>query len=264
MTKLVSNNFFIPFNIEISLSELPEKFNYPYNYTPHSLCIKASEELQQYLKTQTDWEHNFGLDKSKTGTIIGKMFGVMVVKNKKNELGYIAAFSGKLADNNTHDHFVPPVYDALKEGSFLNLGMQKLTQINTQIKNLEETAQKKESIIKELKLSRKEHSTNLQNKLFDHYIFLNKTGTEKNLRTIFNDIGYSNPPSGAGECAAPKLLQYAFQQEMTPIAIAEFWWGLSPKSDKWKHKHYYPVCREKCEPILNHMLKGMSVDDKPE
>ena len=70
------------------------------------------------------------------------------------------------------------------------------------------------------------------------------------------------PPAGAGDCAAPKLLQYAFTQGYTPIAMAEFWWGGS-SSEVRKNKHYYPACRGKCEPILNHMLVGLDVESIP-
>ncbi|RZJ17244.1 MAG: pseudouridylate synthase, partial [Acinetobacter sp.] len=68
---------------------------------------------------------------------------------------------------------------------------------------------------------------------------------------------YKNPPAGAGECAAPKLLQYAFQHHFKPLALTEFWWGQSPKSATWKHKHFYAPCKEKCGPILKHMLEGI-------
>ena len=71
------------------------------------------------------------------------------------------------------------------------------------------------------------------------------------------------PPAGAGECAAPKLLQYAFQHHLMPLAMAEFWWGASPKSEVKKHQQYYPACTGKCQPILKHMLVGMQMDENP-
>jgi tRNA pseudouridine32 synthase/23S rRNA pseudouridine746 synthase len=70
----------------------------------------------------------------------------------------------------------------------------------------------------------------LQNELFNHYNFLNQKGEEKSLNQIFKAASYKNPPAGAGECAGPKLLQYAFQHQMKPLAIAEFWWGAIPKN----------------------------------
>jgi tRNA pseudouridine32 synthase/23S rRNA pseudouridine746 synthase len=71
------------------------------------------------------------------------------------------------------------------------------------------------------------------------------------------------PPAASGECAAPKLFQYAYECGLKPIAMAEFWWGASPKSEVRKHKQFYPSCRSKCEPILGHMMKGLDVENNP-
>lgn len=267
MTQAIPNTdkFFIPFDQSIATYSLPERFTYPFEYKPHPICLLASSQLQVYLSDQKEFEHNFGLRNGKVGVIIGKMFGVLVVKTNQNKIGYLAAFSGKLAGVNHHSKFVPPVFDMLTEGSFLNKGMTELTSINQQIKALEELGTAESTAkIDELQKLRKKNSIALQEKLFDQYHFLNKAGEEKSLREIFQNYNNTNPPSGAGECAAPKLLQYAFQQNMKPLAIAEFWWGLSPKSHFWKHGHFYPACREKCEPILSHMLQGIEMDEKPE
>jgi tRNA pseudouridine32 synthase/23S rRNA pseudouridine746 synthase len=230
---------------------------------PHPLCLLAAEQLQQYLRNQKEWEHNFGLTADTTQTIIGKMFGVLVVQTPAQELGYIAAFSGKLAGANVHAQFVPPVFDSLTADSFFNLGMAELTRINKEIKNLQaQESNTKGEQIRQLKTARKRHSISLQKELFDHYFFLNQAGETKSVYEIFSDAAYKNPPSGAGECATPKLLQYAFQHELKPIAIAEFWWGQSPKSTQWKHGHFYPCCNEKCKPILAHMLSGLEYELK--
>ena len=243
---------------------MPERFTFPFNYAPHPLCIAAAEQLQQYLTHQTEWKHNFGLSAGETeGAVVGKMFGVLLVQNEVNEIGYLAAFSGKLAGANQHSRFVPPVYDLLAENSFLSQGMTVLNEMTSEIKNLEESTVKEDRLKSgELKLVRKNYSIALQNKIFEHYHFLNQAGEEKSLNELFRHINNGTPPSGAGECAAPKLLQYAFQYRMKPLALAEFWWGLSPKSETWKHGHYYPCCHEKCEPILAHMLKGMLIDEE--
>lgn len=186
------------------------------------------------------------------------MFGVLIVKNENNQLGYLAAFSGKLAGGNHHAKFVPPVFDGLSDESFVNEGMIALGKIIEEI-NILESENKKEnaSKIEELKIKRKNHSTTLQNKIFDHYAFLNISGKSKSLRTIFEEEDYKNPPVGAGECAGPKMLQYAFQNNLKPLAIAEFWWGQSPKSETWVHQKFYPCCKEKCFPILKHMLQDL-------
>ena len=45
--------------------------------------------------------------------------------------------------------------------------------------------------------------------------------------------------------------------------MAEFWWGDSPKNEIRRHGCYYPACKGKCEPILKHMLQGLSVEENP-
>ncbi len=252
----LKDKFFVPFEASTVDYTLPESFSL--HDKPHPLALLAADDLQQYLKTQTDWEHNFGLSPGQKGAVIGKMFGVLVVKTLENEIGYLVAFSGKLAGGNEHTKFVPPVFDGLNDQSFVNEGMRALTQINIEIKDLDRlTPPGYEDQVKLLKTKRRNHSNLLQQQIFDHYFFLNQAGKEKSLTQIFKKASYKNPPSGAGECAGPKLLQYAFQHKMKPIALTEFWWGLSPKSDQWKHGHFYACCKEKCAPILNHMLEGL-------
>lgn len=256
MTPPVKDPFFIPFSESIRILELPDRFFISQSTEPHPLCIIAAEDLQLHLQSQKDWIHNFGLSPATDeGTVIGKMFGVLVVKTNENEIGYLAAFSGKLAGGNHHPKFVPPVFDSLTDQSFLNNGMQELTRINEQIKKMETSESNHvEEEIARLKALRKNKSIALQNQLFDSYHFLNRKGEGKSLNAIFKNALRKKPPSGAGECAAPKLLQYAFQHQMKPLTLAEFWWGQSPKSEFWKHKHFYSPCKEKCEPILAHML----------
>ncbi|MGO1597880.1 MAG: pseudouridine synthase [Sphingobacterium sp.] len=117
--------------------------------------------------------------------------------------------------------------------------------------------------IDRLKQERKSRSAQLQNKLFEQYVFLNAAGQSKTLLDIFEAARQELPPAGAGECAAPKLLQHAFIHGLKPICMAEFWWGISPRSEVRKHKYFYPACRGKCEPILAHMLQGLQVDPNP-
>jgi tRNA pseudouridine32 synthase / 23S rRNA pseudouridine746 synthase len=252
--------YFTSFTSPTDHLTIPEHFVLTRDGTPHLLCRLAAEELQLHLRTQKAWIHNFGLTEHDGSVIIGKMFGVLVVQTSDHQLGYLAAFSGKLAGGNNHAKFVPPVFDSLTENSFLNLGMEKLTLMNKEIKDL--TSSKSEVTddqINSLKAARKNHSVSLQRKLFNQYYFLNKAGVEKSMYDIFRSALRKNPPSGAGECAAPKLLQYAFKHQMKPLALAEFWWGQSPKSEAWKHGHYYPTCSEKCGPILAHMLSSEDI-----
>jgi tRNA pseudouridine32 synthase/23S rRNA pseudouridine746 synthase len=255
----IKDPFFTSFEEDFDRNLLPTKFELMLNNEPHALCLLAANKLQDYLKQQDDWQHNFGLEKVQGGAIIGKMFGVLVVKTAQNDIGYLSAFSGKLAGSNIHKKFVPPIFDLLTHNSFLNKGMIELTRINDEIKSLETLAIPDNlDQINALKILRKNNSVALQLQIFNQYVFINKAKEEKSIYTLFKNASYRNPPSGAGECAGPKLLQYAFKNNMEPLAITEFWWGLSPKSKLWKHGHFYACCVEKCEPILLHMLAGIN------
>ncbi|WP_113652093.1 pseudouridylate synthase [Pedobacter namyangjuensis] len=250
------NNLFIRFKQPLGVYDVPANFSQMVNGVPHQLCALAAEDLQHHILNQKEWQHNFGLDSEADGMVIGKMFGVLVVENQQKEIGYLAAFSGKLAGKNHHAKFVPPVFDTLATDGFLNKGMQKLALLNDEIRALE-FANTDKAKIQNLKVARKKYSNALQSQIFEHYHFLNQAGEEKSLNELFTAFHYKNPPAGAGECAGPKLLQHAFLHKLKPLALAEFWWGLSPKSNQWRHKQFYACCKEECEPILAHMLKGV-------
>ena len=330
------------FKKPVSHLALPEKFTYPFHYTPHPLCVLAAEEVKAYIASRKEWQEELAS---------GKMFGVLIVQtdngitnNEENQIGYLAAFSGNLDGKNLHPYFVPPVYDLLQPEGFFKIEEEQISAINIRIRELEnsgsyldskekwkiETEQAKAvlnqakaelkmakeareirrqsspelsgeeqaSLIREsqyqkaeykrlekkwkkrleeletevrhfdieierLKTERKERSAALQRKLFEQFRMLNAQGEVKDLYTIFEQTVQKVPPAGAGECALPKLLQYAYLHQLRPLAMAEFWWGDSPKNEIRHHGYYYPSCKGKCEPILQHMLQGLEVDENP-
>ena len=146
----------------------------------------------------------------------------------------------------------------------------KADSFRDQLTEYRETQIKKEKIkldfylteLKKLKLTRKEKSNLLQQDLFKAYRFENQNGEKKNVLEIFNDPKFV-PPAGAGDCCAPRLIQYAFQHNLKLVCMAEFWWGNSPKGSIRKHNQYYPACQGRCKPILGHMLDGIEMDDNP-
>ena len=322
------------FTTSITDIPLPERFTYPFCYTPHPLCILAAKEVQSYLTRQTAWKDELRQ---------GKMFGVLIVQTEHGETGYLAAFSGILAGKNLHPFFVPPVYNLLQPQGFFKIEEENISSINRNIRQLENdkayaalsaelartiqsaedilatakaqlkeaktareqrrkekelNAQEEAELIREsqfqkaeykrlerswkarittlqtqtedwerrisaLKSERKTRSAALQQKLFEQFGMLNYRGEVKNLCEIFGQTVHKTPPAGAGECAAPKLLQQAYLHGWKPIAMAEFWWGDSPKTEIRHHGYYYPACKGKCEPILQHMLQGLQVEENP-
>lgn len=238
------------FNTDISEVDVPPSLNNPFEVAIPEIAYIAASELQQKLEANVhQWKHNFGVGQT-VGQ--GKMFGVLVVRDNKGDLGYLSAFSAAVQDRPHHPEFVPALVNENTEDDFLGRGLTQLTQM-CQVINAETDAQ----LLVKLKEERRNHSYNLQQKIFSYSHFKNQLGHERSMVTIFEEWNNLKPAAGAGECAAPKLLQYAFTHDLQPIAIAEFWWGKPSKSKQ--HLNYYPSCRDKCHPILSYMLNATDV-----
>ena len=114
--------------------------------------------------------------------------------------------------------------------------------------------------IAELKARRKAMSEALQERIFRLFVVSNALGERRDLVEVFRPLG-TLPPAGAGECCAPRLLNFAYNNGLSPICMAEFWWGASPVGEVRHHGHFYPACRSKCKPILDFMMQGLDVED---
>jgi tRNA pseudouridine32 synthase/23S rRNA pseudouridine746 synthase len=128
------------------------------------------------------------------------------------------------------------------------------------IKNRLTKYEDKISILKE---KRRTSSAELQKKIFSHFLLANALGERIDILALFKTTLHKDPPAGTGECAAPKLLQYAFLHDMKPICMAEFWAGPSPKDSIRHDGSYYPACHAKCEPVLGYMMQGLDVMANP-
>jgi tRNA pseudouridine32 synthase/23S rRNA pseudouridine746 synthase len=137
----VPDSFFhiIP-NAILHRTGVPERFTFPFYYTPHPLALYAVNELQEYLLHNLTVTHNFGLDEKSGGLVIGKMFGVLVVKNSDGSIGYLCAVSGKLGGTNQHSKFVPPVFDMLQPSGFFLEQEEQLNQWNLEIQQIENSS----------------------------------------------------------------------------------------------------------------------------
>ena len=333
-------NIYLMFHSLHSNLPSPDKFTYPFCYTPDPLCVLAAHDLQQFIAES----HLMSTERGG-----GKMFGVLVVEREGTdgavERGYLAAYSGLLGGRNDWAYFVPPVFDAQQPDGYFKQTERAISALNHEISRLktapsylnlvalrqqsladwqasidafrakvdaakaqrdairksgapisteQQTAMTRESqymkaelrrrrkameqciadfdqrITREyaapiaaLQQKRKQMSDALQRWLFAQYRVLNALGAERCLIDIFADAIHALPPAGAGDCCAPKLLQYAYRHALRPICMAEFWYGASPVSEIRHHLQYYPACRSKCLPILTFMLKGLTVEPNP-
>jgi len=227
---------------------MPTKLNNPFSDGVSQIARVAAEEFQHFISEESKlWKYDFDGQK-------GKMFGVLVIQKKDNSFGYLGTISGKLSRTESCNKFIPTVFDDSVGDYFINRGMTELSEISGQIKSATDPAS-----IKSLKENSKNKSIALQRRLFQNYSFINLSGRKKNLLEIFRESSHASPPSGAGECTAPKLLQCAIEHGLKPIALAEFWWGNSDKKKERLHKSFYPACKDKCRPILEYMLEDQGL-----
>ncbi len=312
----------------------PERFTFPFAYSPHPLVEQAAVEVMHYLgeraQESVEWAE-------------GKMFGVLIVEPAPGEVAFLAGYSGLLLGRNDLPYFVPPVYDFLHPGSYFKERDAEISAVNRAVETLEqdadfraacgyleelqkeaqreissyqlmmqeekrkrderrsagnlsseeeaelvrqsqyfkgnfsrlkkqyreriETAERKVNIYKNrlhaLCEERRRMSDALQTWIFEQFQMLNINGERKNLVEIFKQTPQGIPPAGAGECALPKLLQYAFTHGLSPLCFGEFWWGASPRNEVRIEGQFYPSCLSKCKPILTHMLAGIPLDPNP-
>ena len=320
------------FKSDISVVETPVRFNNPFYYSPHALCVLAADEVRAMLSRD---------EALLADALRGKMFGVLVVRTHDGGIAYLAAFSGLLACSNNVDGFVPPVFDFLSPTGYFKQEEGRISLLNARIKEMEcdgeypmalaeqdalkrameqeltamreamatcrqrrneqratgtLTADEEASLIREsqfqkaelkratvrwqqlvaqcgeriaplraqiaaMKDERKRRSAALQQWLFEQFVMLNARGEGRTLLDIFKEQRGCIPPAGAGECAAPKLMQYAYANSLQPLALAEFWVGESPAGEVRHDGCFYGACKSKCEPILSHMLKGLDVEE---
>lgn len=247
----------------------PAQFTYPFCYHPHPLCSLAAKEVIEYCyRTPEMYPHE------------GKMFGVLVVAHK-GERYYLRAFSGIYNGSYHHKGFVPPVYDLQAPDGYFCEEEQRIVELTRQVNEVTSETEKIQ-----LKALRKEASQALQTWTFRQFRLLNANKQVADLLDIFKDyktpfseeeyINYKEgrtpikpkpkvgiPPGGAGECCAPKLLQFAYQHDLSPLCMEEFWVGPSEGSQMRIEGHFYPSCQHKCVPILTYMMQGLDVEENP-
>ena len=202
--------------------------NNPFCYTPSPSIVEAARSLIAHIDATPSLRELFAE---------GKMLGILEVEAAGNSVmpdcdrtsRFLYAFSGLAGGSAFVEGFVPPIF-----------------------------AWKPEDI----RSSSPEESRHLQDWLFEQYVVRNGRGESRSIRQIFADRCLV-PPGGTGDCAAPKLLQYALSHGLKPLAIGEFWYGASPAREVRRAGAFYPACTGKCGPLLGYMLQGLDVEPNP-
>lgn len=204
-------------------------FTYPFRYAPSPETVEAAKALAARIDASPRLRSTFSE---------GKMLGVLLT-----DRGVLNAFSGLAGGLSVLEDFVPPIFDyGVPDGYF----------------------RRREAEISAMPdgIAKGRESARLQDWLFDQYKVLNANGEQLSVKRIFARRGLV-PPGGTGDCAAPKLLQYAYLHGMKPLAMGEFWYGTSHSSEVREHGHFYPACFGKCGPLLSFMMEGLDVEPNP-
>ena len=254
----------IPFSPAPTTADWPTRFPTPFDRKAvHPLARRAAMELVESL--QSPHTHAWRLNEPGNG----KMFGVLVVAAPNGTIGYLRGFSGMMNGEWDIDGWVPAAFDRVARDQVWIPGEQEMLDVTAQraalVATLPDDANSAEArritaAIRTLDEARTARSRTLMRLIQDSYHFANARGDVRALRALFAP---AEPPAGAGDCAAPKLLAHAYRLGLTPLALAELWWGAPAPTGDRRAGVFYAACRGKCLPILTHMLEGLPADPPP-
>ncbi|MDQ8163059.1 MAG: RluA family pseudouridine synthase, partial [Gemmatimonadota bacterium] len=216
----------IAFSTPPAADDVPTRFPSPFDRAAvHPLAHRAARDTMAALQASA-WS-SWALDTPGHG----KMFGVLVVSAPDGRMGYLRAFSGMMAARWGHEGWAPPTFDVAARDAVWIPGEAALYELGADDE------------------ARTAQSRVLLPAIQDTYRFTNALGEVRALRELFAP---KEPPGGAGDCAAPKLLAQAYALGLRPLALAEFWWGAPPRTGDRRAGSFYPACQGKCPPILAH------------
>ena len=179
------------------------------------------------------------------GKARGQMFGILVCEDKDGNEIILKAFSGQYDGKWLIPGWVGPVPDPLSYEEIVSENDDILHELTLTI------SRGQPDELSALVVQRKRLSQSVLGKLYSLYQFRCIDGSSKSFTDIF---GSKLPPTGTGDCCAPKLLHWAFTHDLHPISMAEFYYGMANKSESREHKAFYGPCDDKCQPLLKHML----------
>jgi tRNA pseudouridine32 synthase / 23S rRNA pseudouridine746 synthase len=254
----------IHFDPQPGAAEWPARFPTPFDRRAvHPLAHRAATELIEALQSghAAEWRlHEPGN---------GKMFGVLVVAAADGTIGYLRGFSGMIGGRWEIEGWAPPTFDRAArdrvwipgEAEMLGFAAQRAALLTTLTDDTSaHDARRVTAAVRELDATRTARSRTLMAQIQDSYRFTNALGDVRALQALFAP---GEPPAGAGDCAAPKLLAHAYRLGLRPLALAEIWWGAPSSTGDRRAGVFYAACRGKCLPILTHMLEGLPADPPP-
>ncbi|MBV1860976.1 MAG: hypothetical protein KUG77_21345 [Nannocystaceae bacterium] len=235
--------------LDVDVATFPATFPTPFRQgRPHPVAVQAAEQLQTYLTANLP-------DDVVRGPMGGKMFGVLVVVDEHGRAGALWGFAGMVHGDRRWPGFVPSACDQKAFDALWATEGARVESFNDAIAAARGPARAA------LEAEQQATSRALLPKLQATYELRSARGETKGLEALFAPRPI---PGGAGDCAAPKLLQHAYRLGLRPVALAEFWWGDATPAGGRHHGVFYPACRGRCAKILPFMLEGIECEPPPE
>ena len=238
-------------------------------YCSHCKCVhslttgtsrKSSIALINRLNEQQSIHFSTDSDKNKDnlstipllGEARGKMFGVLNCLTENKTPVSLYAFSGQFNGKWCVEGWVPPLFNV---EIFHKITYHTEKEIKAITRNITKTPAHSEEWLK-LRKQRRTLSQILMKEIHSLYKLTNFKGETRNLGEVYN--GKNNIPTGTGDCCAPKLLNFAANNNLQPTGISEFFYGRETKSGSQSHGKFSSSCQQKCAPILGFMLCGLT------
>jgi len=179
------------------------------------------------------------------------MFGVLLCRDVQGITKILYGFSGMFNGHWRMPGWVGPLFDVDTFHDFVDPVERSIKQLGRRMKQEKQYG----TAWVRLRTRRRDLSRQLMQRIFALYRVPDFRGGRHTLFQAFT--GESGMPTGTGDCCAPKLLAHAAGHNLTPLSLAEFYYGSENASATRVHKQFYPACREKCVPLLGTMLCGI-------
>lgn len=221
----------------------------------HQHCQELIQLLENEERVDLSVAPQEATEQFSTGYLFGKargqMFGVLFCKTAAGIHGTLRAFSGQYNSSWLVDGWVPPLLDVDEFYRVTSETEKEIKRLGRELEPLAPGSERRNSLL----LHRKTLSQKLMKEIHALYRLTNFRGETRPLTDVF--LGPGGIPTGAGDCCAPKLLNYAALHNLVPLGLAEFYWGQENASGTRQHGTFYAACQEKCQPILGYLLCGL-------
>ena len=223
---------------------------------PTASVVAEAMRLRDYLDARTHASHGFSTSHLREPAA-GKMFGVVLCRDPDGRLGTLRAFSGEWQTWETPAGWVPSSAHLGEYGDARHETETLVAELTEQIDDLKAMVTSKpiRRQIEGIKIERGRLSRSLTDRIHAAYRFENVLGEVLPLTDV--ETGSPRPPTGMGDCCAPKLLQAAIREGLAPLGMIEFWWGSPSAAYPRTEGAFYGSCAQKCYPILGFLLRGV-------